>query len=137
MQVHIQRDLPHSADAVWGLLGDFGNMSWAPGIQKLEVEGSGPGMVRRIEMGQGPAIEERLDALDDQRRHLEYSIPGNNPMPVTDYRAWIDVSSRDGGCRVDWHATAEAAGMSDEEAAEVVGGAYNMMIDWIDAHLKQ
>lgn len=136
MQVHVQRELEYSADTVWALLEDFGNMSWAPGIQKMEVEGQGPGMVRKIYMGDGPSIDERLDSIDPARRYLEYSIPANNPMPVTDYKASAQVTAlSDGRCRVDWRSSATPAGMSDEEAVQILNGAYNMMLDWIDAHL--
>lgn len=136
MQVHVQRELEYSADTVWALLEDFGNMSWAPGIQKIEVEGQGPGMVRKIYMGEGPSIDEHLDAIDPARRYLEYSIPANNPMPVTDYKASAHVTAlSEGRCRVDWRSSATPAGMSDEEAVQILNGAYNMMLDWIDTHL--
>lgn len=136
MQVHVQRELQHSAEVVWALLEDFGNMSWAPGIQNLVVEGQGVGMVRKIHMGEGPSIDERLDALDRDRRYLEYSIPANNPMPVADYKASVEVTEQGADrCRIDWRCAATPAGMEEAEAKGIIEGVYSMMLDWIEEHL--
>lgn len=137
MQVHIQRELGFSADKVWALLADFGNLCWAPGIQKVEVEGSGPGMLRKIHMGEGGSIDERLESVDPNRMTLEYTIPANNPMPVTDYRSNVTVTDLgEGRCRVDWRGQAREQGISAEQAEEILGGAYNAMLDWITDYLK-
>jgi len=137
MEVHVQRELQHGADAVWALLADFGNMSWAPGIPRLEVEGQGVGMVRKIYMDDGPnSIDEQLEVLDSERRYLEYSIPGNNPMPVSDYRASAEVTPLgEGRCRIDWRSRATPAGMSEAEVREILESTYGMMLDWIETHL--
>lgn len=134
----LQRELDHPVDKVWDLLADFGNMEWASGLQRVEVEGSGPGMVRRIVMGEDLVIEERLETLDHAARHLTYTIPGNNPMPVTDYNAGAKVTDLGGGrCRVDWFCQAKPLeGIDPAEAEATVRGAYEMMLGWIDDYLK-
>ncbi len=134
----LTRELDHSADTVWKLLADFGNMAWAPGLARVEVEGSGPGMVRRIFMSEDMAIEERLETLDHSKRSLTYTIPGNNPMPVSDYNAGAVVTDLGGGrCRVDWSCRATPLeGTKSEDAEAMVRGAYDMMLGWIDEYLK-
>ncbi len=45
VNVHLARDFDIGAGKVWALLEDFGNISWAPGIDKTEVIGEGVGMI--------------------------------------------------------------------------------------------
>ena len=49
MQVEVTRDYAFAAETVWGVLADFGDLSWADN-PSTEVIGSGPGMIRRIRM---------------------------------------------------------------------------------------
>ncbi len=50
VELTVTRTLKSNADKVWAILGDFGNLSWVPGPDKVEVIGSGAGMIRRIYM---------------------------------------------------------------------------------------
>ena len=50
VEVHVARDLDFPAATVWALLEDFGDISWAPGIDRIEVIGEGIGMIRRLHM---------------------------------------------------------------------------------------
>ena len=49
MNVQVTRDYDFTAAAVWGVLGNFGDLSWANN-PPVEVIGSGPGMIRRLTM---------------------------------------------------------------------------------------
>ncbi|MGI9295591.1 MAG: SRPBCC family protein, partial [Pseudomonadales bacterium] len=48
VEVTVTRELHANVDKVWGILGDFGNLSWVPGPEKVDVIGSGQGMIRRL-----------------------------------------------------------------------------------------
>lgn len=135
----VQRELPVSADKAWALISDFGDISWAPGMDKVEVTGEGPGMVRAIHMpGDAPPIEERLEKLDQQNRLMEYTIPGGIPMPVSDYRAAAKVVPlTEDRCRVDWSCRAKEEGVSPQEAEAMVAGFYNQLLDWIAEELQR
>ena len=59
-------------------------------------------------------------------------IPRGNPMPVTDYLATVRVEELGAGrCRVHWSATADAQGISSEQAAEILSGVYGQMLGWV------
>jgi hypothetical protein len=136
INVTVQRDVPVPARSAWALLADFGNFSWAPGLEKVEVSGAGVGMVRRIFMSGAPPIEERLEALEHDTMRLEYTIPDGFAMPVSNYRAQAQVvaTGRD-QCRIDWSCSAQEDGVSPQEADAIVTGFYEQLLDWIGAEL--
>lgn len=90
-----------SADAVWEILQDFGNVErwWPPNdaafpLARVEVEGSGVGMVRKFYVGTATTPTcERLDYLDPGQRVLKLSIVGDAPTGLTSYQATGRVES--------------------------------------------
>lgn len=137
-EVLLQRDYDFSADTVWALLANFGDISWAPGMDKVEVIGDGIGMIRRIHMPGMDPIDEVLESLDNDSKTLSYTIPAGIPMPVTDYRAGPTViATGENSCRIDWRGSATPVGVSEDEAAEIIRGFYTMLLQWIDDHLSQ
>ena len=128
-------DVP--ADAVWRLIADFGDTSWMPAGTQATVSGSGIGMERRIALGPGKFILERLLALDPAARTLSYAIPENVPFPVTDYRATMRVTAQPGGCELAWSASYGCAPDAAAAIEQSVQGMYGAMIDWIAARAKQ
>lgn len=139
IDVTVQRELPVPADKAWALISDFGDISWAPGMDKVEVTGEGPGMIRAIHMpGDTPPIEERLESLDHDNRVMEYTIPKGMPMPLTGYRATAKVVPLDDdSCRVDWSCRAQEVGVSPQEAEAMAAGVYNQLLDWIAEELDR
>ena len=121
----IASDYTSAADEVWKVLRDFGGIgSWMPGIESCEVTGEGVGAVRKIAMPGGLAVEERLEAFDDEARRLSYSI-GAGPLPVQNYLATIAVTATDSGCSVEWSAEFELPeAVPDEPIIQALEGAY-------------
>ncbi|WP_051171130.1 SRPBCC family protein [Spongiibacter marinus] len=137
VEVHVERDLDFPAATVWALLEDFGDINWAPGIDKIEVIGEGIGMIRRLHLAGMEPIDEQLESMDANNMSFGYTIPRGIPMPVTDYSANAKVTAIDDGrCHVDWYGRATPQGASDEEAAAMIRGAYEMLLQWVDEHLK-
>lgn len=123
------KDVAAPADAVWALLADFGDVRWIPMDVKVEVEGAGPGMRRKI-LGSGdePAVETLLWIRPDERR-LSYEIT-NIPLPVNRFTAVVFVTESHGGCRVGWEVDYEPSG-DDAEARGSIEMVYGMMADWL------
>jgi carbon monoxide dehydrogenase subunit G len=137
VEVHVECDLDFPAATVWALLEDFGDINWAPGIDKIEVIGEGIGMIRRLHLAGMEPIDEQLESMDASNMSFGYTIPRGIPMPVTDYSANAKVTAIDDGrCHVDWYGRATPQGASDEEAAAMIRGAYEMLLQWVDEHLK-
>lgn len=133
VNMHVEREFDYPGDRVWGILGNFADIGWCQGIERVEVHGNGPGMARHIHMpGLGAPIEEVLESIDAAARTFSYSIPRGNPMPVTNYLATVRVEDLGGArSRVHWSATGDATGMSGEQAAEILGGVYGQMLGWV------
>lgn len=132
--VAVQGEFDVSADRLWELVADFGNVAWIPGMAGVRVDGEGPGMTRYLPAGESE-IHERLESIDPVQRTLRYTIPVNIPLPVTDYRATMRVEGAASGAKLHWSCTFEPAGVSEAEAQQVVRGLYEMMIGWIREHL--
>ena len=129
--VKVVDEIPAGVDQVWAKLADFGGLkSWAPNLESCELEGTGIGSVRKMVMG-GANIHERLEKLDEAGHSLSYSIV-EAPMPVENYLATITVSEAgDGRSKIEWTATFDVPGMSDEQAqgmAAGMEGAYKGMV---------
>ena len=131
-RVTVKEQLGFPAQKVWGVLGDFGNVSWIQGLSKSELKGSGPGMVRLLYVGDNPPIEERLDSVDPKSRTLRYSIPKNIPFPVSEYRSTIHV--RETGPKaseIEWSCELTPKGVPEAQAVAMLEGMYKTMIGWV------
>lgn len=137
IEMEIEREYEFGADDVWAVIADFGNVSWVPGVEKVELEGAGVGMIRHLTVPVFPPLHERLEALDHEEKLLEYSIPSVEYISVKNYRARAQVVDLGPGrCRVLWSCKAEAAGAPEDEARDKTRAFYEAMLGWIDDHLK-
>jgi hypothetical protein len=95
---------PCPAREVWTLLADFGAIDrWWPKdspvrIERVEVEGTGVGMIRHIYVaGLEHPIDERLDFLDEANMVLRLSHARPTPPNLPYYRATGRLADLDGG----------------------------------------
>jgi hypothetical protein len=138
VEVAVEREYEFGAEEVWAVFADFGDVSWVPGIEKVDLEGEGIGMIRHLTVPVYPQLHERLDAIDHEERVLEYSIPRVEYIQVRNYRARAQVVDLgDGRCRVLMSCTAEAEGAPEAEASVRTRAFYEAMLGWIDDFLTQ
>jgi hypothetical protein len=136
-KTQVKQELPVSAEQLWKLVADFGNVPWIPGGENVKLEGRGPGMVR-IFAGPNGEIRERLESVDAAKKSLVYTIPQGVPFPVTGYRATMAVADAGKGrSALTWICEFQPAGVSEAEAAKIIEGMYGMMIGWIRDHLTK
>jgi len=138
MQTTVIRDADFPAAKIWAIIEDFGNIGWAPGIDKVELIGEGIGMIRRLHMAGLPEpIDEQMTAIDASKMTLNYAIPRGLPMPLDDYHAGARLEATSPTTtRIHWFCSATPRGMSDKDAAQMVEGMFNMLIDWIIQHAE-
>ena len=136
-KVQVKQELPVSAEQLWKLVADFGNVPWIPGGEAVKLEGRGPGMVR-IFAGPNGEIRERLESVDAAKKSLVYTIPQGVPFPVTGYRATMAVADAGKGhSALTWTCEFQPSGVSEAEASKMIEGMYGMMIGWIRDHLAK
>jgi hypothetical protein len=125
------------ADALWSVVSDFADVSWVPGKPARENEGEGIGMVRVINTPPIPAVREQLDAIDEAERTIRYRVIEGNPMPLSDYRAAMQVVDLgDGRSRLVWSCSFEPAGVSEDQARKTVAGMYKAVFAAMKANLE-
>jgi hypothetical protein len=130
--VHVKERLEVPAQRVWERISDFGDTSWFQGLTKAEVEGRGPGMVRKLYAGDGPPIEERLESVDAGARTLRYTIPKGIPFPISDYRATMRVRETGAAAsELEWSCELTPKGIPEAQAVAMLEGMYRTMIGWL------
>jgi hypothetical protein len=140
VNVKLIRDLDFTAQRVWDVLEDYGNMEWAMGPPKVEVIGEGIGMIRRVLIEGMDPIDEVLETMDAEQMSYSYSIPRGLPLPLTDYRSSARVEKRDdGNARVHWscQCTPTDATMSEADIERLMHDTYNSLLDSLAAFLTR
>jgi hypothetical protein len=123
------------ATKVWKLLADFGAIqSWWPTegpivIERVELEGQGPGMVRHIfNRGSTHCVSERLERLDSDKRVLQLSILGRDSSRTPWYQASARlVELEGGGCRLDYESEFSAPRGRENQTRDGILAAYRAM----------
>jgi hypothetical protein len=122
--------IPASADEVWGLVRDFNGLpGWHPAIAESSLDSGSSaevGSVRRLVLGDGGVVVERLLTLADTDRSYTYLIL-ESPFPVRRYVSTIRVApvTDTGQAFVEWWSEYDADG-SDESSLNdtFAGGVY-------------
>ncbi len=84
------------ADEVWATIGNFGELTWMPGVETCVLEGDD-----RILGMLGMRIVERQFSRDDEARTLTYGIVDGDMKPEV-HEATITVMPAGGGSFVTW-----------------------------------
>lgn len=118
------RKLPYPAEAVWDLVGDFGNAEIAAGfVDRVETVGEGVGMERIFHLPErlgGGAVRERLEELDPVLRRVSYRLTDNGPLPWTGYFGTITVTPcGPAACAILAELRLTPIGIRPEEAAAI------------------
>ncbi len=126
-----------SADSLWAMIGDFGDVGKWSGRppEACRHEGSGIGSLRSLTLDGGGQIVDRLDA--EGPRSYTYSIVAS-PLPVIAYTATMAVTSLGTDrCELDWHGTIEPDGISDAQAAEMFEGFYRYGVGLMEKQIAR
>ena len=112
------------ADEIWAKVGNFGDLSWMPGVESCELNGDD----RKLSM-HGMEIVERQLRRDDANRSLTYGIVGG--VPVGHHQATITVTPKgDTTSIVTWDVD------TDDNMAEGMKGAYQGALDSLKTQLE-
>ena len=128
-KVHETVDLRGSVDEVWAAIGGFNDLpQWHPAVESSTLEEGG--RVRRLQLGNGASLVERLHSFSERERSYGYSIE-QGPLPVSGYRSLLHVrdSGGKGGCRVEWSGEFAADGVAEAEAIRLITGIYRAGLD--------
>lgn len=123
----VSRDVSVDANPteVWQVIGPFCAIAdWYPGIEKCEEELIGGTDHRRLSTADGGEFLEKLLQHDDASMSYSYAIV-EGPLPVADYSAKLSVEDDGGETVIVWQCSFEPAGVSEEEAVEVMTGVFD------------
>jgi Polyketide cyclase / dehydrase and lipid transport len=126
---------PCSADALWAVIGDFGDTGkWSGRPPEACVQtGEGAGALRTLTLADGRQIIDRLDAIGSMS--YTYSIV-DSPLPVASYTATMAVVPIDTeSCEFRWWGTFEPKGISDSQAVAFFDDVYRSGLAMIEGSL--
>ena len=118
----VERNLTFPAEptVVWAHVRDFGALT------RMELTGDPltPGTERVARSNGRVLIRERLDAIDDERRTLEYSLV-QFPFPITRHHAALTVKpTGNGQVTVTWRAEFDADAETADAMERFIGGGF-------------
>lgn len=129
-------EIAASADRVWAIVGDFGDMTYLDAVvSKTEIvrgKNNEIGAQRAISLKDGGLILETLTAWRTKPHALSYRMD-DGPLPVSHYTSTIEVTPSGGASRVTWSgsfrhkaAATATAGHDDEAnaAVDLIAGIY-------------
>ena len=126
-KVTIIEEFSASAEQTWNLIGGFNALSdWHPAVEQSQLEADGS--IRKVTLGDGTTIFEKLEHHSEESRECRYSIV-ESPLPVVNYLATLKVSALGEGSQVEWSGQFEPLGVSESEAVGLVEGIYRDGLD--------
>ena len=116
-----QRQMPGDPEDVWEIFGDFCAIkNWHPAVTDCQEVKEGGATYRNLTLKDGGKIKEKLTDTDDTG--YSYEIV-ESPLPVKNYKATLEIEEDEDSphrSEVEWEATFDANGVSDEEATKAV-----------------
>lgn len=88
---------------VWALVSDFvGLQAWHPEVERSEITGSGIGATRKLYFSDKTVVE-RLEALDDDRHTVVYSVVESTRLATVGVSGRITLSEESAGrTSIEW-----------------------------------
>jgi hypothetical protein len=136
---HVVGEIAAPIARVWALMADVGGVGrlvpaggipGMPAVESVSVEGAGQGAVRTVVFAGGLTMRERFDLVDVASHTIVYVALPPMPLPITDYRATIALTSLGAAqTRVVWSSTGEPNGASLEDVRAMLETLYNALID--------
>lgn len=145
MDEEIVIDAP--AEKVWGIIKDYGDMSWHPSIKSVtNQEGNKKGAIRVLTLNNGGTISEELKKYDEAGMSYSYKITEMSTaktithsgaeekvpvLPVDNYAASIEVEALGDKSKVSWKAAYYRAYMNNNPPEEMNEDAANNAVSGI------
>jgi len=132
LSVTVSTDICASGDALWEIVGDFGNLArWLPAIGDLQCTGNAPGSERSFTVG-GQLVRERLLRRDERTRSLTYRLL-DGPLPVDRYESTLTVESLDTDVsNITWFTTCDAVGIDPDRCKRLLQRVYLDALEQLD-----
>jgi len=117
----IERTIGVSADEAWNIIGAVSGVDkWLAPITDCRVEGD-----KRYCSTEEGSFEEDILNVDHDLRVLEYAIPQQHMIPVSNIQGKMAVTESNNGATINWSWTFEVLPENDEvakQSLEMVGG---------------
>jgi hypothetical protein len=137
------------ATKVWGVVGNFQDMSWLPAVEKTEgAGGNQPDVAKRhLALKGGGGVDEELTRYEPDEFSYSYFMPHVDVkvLPVNNYSSTITVIPEgDNKSKVEWHGAFYRGypnndpppELNEEAAIKAVTGLYRSGLDALKARVE-
>jgi len=138
VKVRTEQYFDVSADELWNIIGDFGQMKKWGGdkLKSCTQNGSGIGSERTLIVSTPSGEETIVDKLEDVGlRSYSYSIVRSN-LPYKKYHAKMEAVEDGEGCKLIWSSEFEPSGLNEEASIQFTEFMYHRGISLIKSALK-
>jgi carbon monoxide dehydrogenase subunit G len=111
-------------DDVWAVVGNFGDMSWMPGVDTCELEGDD-----RVLTMFGMRVVEHLHGRDEEACVISYGI-SDGDLKFDRHLATVTITPEGDGSHVTWDVEV------DDAATEMMGKSYQKGLEALKASLE-
>jgi hypothetical protein len=126
--------LPATAEVVWSIIGDFADLAqWHPLVPNCRS--GDDGLSRIISLRRMDVVEVLIPGQSPPMGHT-YTIRAS-PMPITDYRATLQVVDEGGHARLSYRGQFTPVGVSEEQAAGMLRGFFEAGFSALQARLDK
>ena len=134
--VEHEHEIHVPVSAAWKVFSNFAAFAeWNAMPVELDIDGSGVGMTRTMDIEGIGRIRERLDKLDHEKRQIAYTLVEGTPLGMVEYHAEVALyAAGEGRTLIKWHGEFDGAPGADLDAmAENLKGSYQGMSEALGA----
>jgi hypothetical protein len=136
LEVKKSVDINGTAATAWQAIGDFCAIAeWHPVVATCEESEEGGATFRTLTTADGAVLYEKLLDHSDDAMSYTYEIV-DSPLPVAGYVSTLKARTVGYGAAIDWTGQFEAAGASDQEAVDAIGGIYGAGLAALEKALR-
>ena len=128
-------------ERVWSVVRQFNGLpAWHPAIAESSLDSGAEGevgAVRRLTLGDGGIVVERLVALDDERRRLTYAIQ-ESPFAARNYVSTMHLApvTETNGTFIEWFAVFDCDTADEDQLTALFGdGVFGAGVTALGAHV--
>lgn len=136
LEVKRSVDINGTAASAWKVIGEFCSIAkWHPVVATCEESEADGATFRTLTTTDGAVLYEKLLDHSDDTMSYTYEIV-DSPLPVANYVSTLKVRTAGYGAAIDWTGQFDAAGASDQEAIDAIGGIYKAGLTALTKELK-
>lgn len=131
-KVEVSKSINARAEMAWEKLASFRGLEEFSPIERSVTRGYGAGATRTCYLPDGAAINEVMEAVENDEMEMQYRIT-DGPFPIKGYVSTVKIDREgDDRCRITWSCQFEAGSEVEADMVNLFEGFYHKIIDGLE-----